>query len=186
MQLVTGQPVYVEDITPSDCLIIKLLRSPYASAVIEEIDVSKALAVPGIEVVYTYKDVPQDRFTVAGQTYPEPSAYDRLILDKRLREIGDPVAIVAGWDEDAVDKALKMIKVNMMSRNRCSISEKQRTIRYWFIRKITGALLCRWEPMQSVISWRMRKADTAMWMRLCRSVMRLWKEHSIASPITRP
>ena len=167
MQLVTGQPVYVEDITPSDCLIIKLLRSPYASAVIEEIDVSKALAVPGIEVVYTYKDVPQDRFTVAGQTYPEPSAYDRLILDKRLREIGDPVAIVAGWDEDAVDKALK-------------------TIRYWFIRKITGALLCRWEPMQSVISWRMRKADTAMWMRLCRSVMRLWKEHSIASPITRP
>ena len=111
MQLVTGQPVYVEDITPSDCLIIKLLRSPYASAVIEEIDVSKALAVPGIEVVYTYKDVPQDRFTVAGQTYPEPSAYDRLILDKRLREIGDPVAIVAGWDEDAVDKALKMIKV---------------------------------------------------------------------------
>lgn len=111
MQLVTGQPVYVEDITPSDCLIIKLLRSPYASAVIEEIDVSKALAVPGIEVVYTYKDVGQDRFTVAGQTYPEPSAYDRLILDKRLREIGDPVAIVAGWDEDAVDKALKMIKV---------------------------------------------------------------------------
>ena len=111
MQLVTGQPVYVEDITPSDCLIIKLLRSPYASAVIEEIDVSKALAVPGIEVVYTYKDVPQDRFTVAGQTYPEPSAYDRLILDKRLREIGDPVAMVAGWDEDEVDKALKIIKV---------------------------------------------------------------------------
>ena len=57
MQLVTGQPVYVEDITPSDCLIVKLLRSPYASAVIEEIDVSKALMVPGIEVVYTYKDL---------------------------------------------------------------------------------------------------------------------------------
>ena len=81
MQLVTGQPVYVDDITPSDCLVVKLLRSPYASALIRNIDTSKAYLVPGVEAVYTYKDVPNQRFTVAGQTFPEPSAYDRLILE---------------------------------------------------------------------------------------------------------
>ena len=48
---------------------------------------------------------------MAGQTYPEPSPYDRLILDKRLRFVGDVVAIVAGENEKAVEKALKLIKV---------------------------------------------------------------------------
>ena len=42
---------------------------------------------------------------MAGQTYPEPSPYDRLILDKHVRYVGDPVAIVAGENEQAVDKA---------------------------------------------------------------------------------
>jgi len=40
----------------------------------------------------------------------EPSPYDRLILDKHVRFIGDPVAIVAGADERCVDKAMKLIK----------------------------------------------------------------------------
>jgi hypothetical protein len=46
------------------------------------------LQVPGIECILTYKDVPDSRFTLAGQTYPEPSPYDRLILDQRLRYVG--------------------------------------------------------------------------------------------------
>lgn len=112
MALVTGKPVYVNDIAPKDCLIVKVLRSPHAHALIREIDVQKAFLVPGVEAVYTYRDVPQERFTLAGQTYPEPSPYDRLILDQRVRFVGDPVAIVAGKDEACVDKALKLIKVN--------------------------------------------------------------------------
>ncbi len=111
MALVTGKPVYTDDITPSDCLVVKVLHSPYAHAMIKEIDVEIAKKVPGIEAIYTYKDVPQKRFTMAGQTYPEPSPYDRLILDQRLRYVGDSVAIVAGETEKAVDKALKLIKV---------------------------------------------------------------------------
>lgn len=112
MALVTGKPVYVNDIAPKECLIVKVLRSPHAHALIREIDVQKAFLVPGVEAVYTYRDVPQERFTLAGQTYPEPSPYDRLILDQRVRFVGDPVAIVAGKDEACVDKALKLIKVN--------------------------------------------------------------------------
>ncbi|MEE1178465.1 MAG: molybdopterin cofactor-binding domain-containing protein, partial [Lachnospiraceae bacterium] len=69
------------------------------------------MKVPGIEAIYTYKDVPQNRFTMAGQTYPEPSPYDRLILDRHVRFHGDAVAIVAGESEKAVNKALKLIKV---------------------------------------------------------------------------
>ena len=94
--LVTGKPVYTNDIAPANCLIVKLLRSPHAHALVEEINVEEAMNVPGIECVLTYKDVPQSRFTTAGQTYPEFSPYDRLILEKRLRCVGDPVAIVAG------------------------------------------------------------------------------------------
>ena len=59
----------------------------------------------------TWEDVPHERFTTAGQTYPELSPYDRLILDQHVRYVGDPVAIVAGENEACVDKALKMLKV---------------------------------------------------------------------------
>ncbi|MGI6731013.1 MAG: xanthine dehydrogenase family protein molybdopterin-binding subunit [Anaerovoracaceae bacterium] len=111
MALVTGKPVYTDDITPDNCLIVKVLRSPHAHALIKDIDVSAAINLPGIEGVFTYKDVPKSRFTTAGQSFPEPSPYDRLILDQRLRYVGDAVAIVAGYDESSVDKALKAIKV---------------------------------------------------------------------------
>lgn len=111
MALVMGKPVYLDDVVPKDCLIVKVLRSPHANAIVEEVKKDVALKVPNIECIYTWEDVPQNRFTMAGQTYPEPSPYDRLILDKHVRYVGDPVAIVAGSDEKSVDKALKMIKV---------------------------------------------------------------------------
>ena len=113
MQLVTGQPVYMDDVIPQDCLIVKLLRSPHANAIVPEIDTSRALLVPGIEAIYTWKDVDQQgrRYTQAGQTYPEPSPYDRLVIDRHVRFAGDVVAILAGKDEKCVDKAMKLIKV---------------------------------------------------------------------------
>lgn len=111
MQLVTGKPVYMDDVAPKDCLIVKILRSPHANALIEDINIATAMKVPGIEVIYTWKDVPNVRFAQAGQTYPEWSPYDRLILDQHVRFVGDAVAIVAGENEACVDRALKMIKV---------------------------------------------------------------------------
>ena len=109
--LVTGKPVYTNDLAPKDCLIVKLLRSPHANAMIQEIKTDVAMRVPGIEAIYTWKDVPQQRFTIAGQTWPEPSPYDRLILDQHVRFVGDPVAIIAGENEACVERAIKMIKV---------------------------------------------------------------------------
>ena len=80
-QLLLGKPVFTNDIIPSDCLVIKLLRSPHAHALVEDINTDIAMKVPGIEAVYTWKDVPDKRFSIAGQTFPEPSPYDRLIQE---------------------------------------------------------------------------------------------------------
>lgn len=112
MQLLLGKPVYVEDIVPKDALAVKLLRSPHANAIVEEINVSVAKKVPGVVDIYTWEDVPKQRFAIAGQTYPEPSPYDRLILDRHVRFVGDVVAIIAAENEKAALKAMKLIKIN--------------------------------------------------------------------------
>lgn len=111
MALVTGKPVYTDDIAPKNCLVVKVLRSPHAHALINNIKTDAALRVPGIKCVLTHSDVPKTRFTTAGQTYPELSPYDRLILDRRVRFVGDAVAIVAGTTETAVDRAMRLVKV---------------------------------------------------------------------------
>ena len=109
--LLSGKPVYTDDLVPENALTVKLKRSPHAFAKIKNIDISKAMLVPGIEKIVTYQEVLQKRFTLAGQTFPEPSPYDRLILDEYVRFVGDPVAIVAGKDESCCQKAMKLIKV---------------------------------------------------------------------------
>ena len=60
MQLVTGKPVYMDDLAPADCLIVKLYRSPHANAMVERIDTSVAKKVPGIEAIFTWEDVDQN------------------------------------------------------------------------------------------------------------------------------
>ena len=113
MQLVTGQPVYVDDVTPRDCLCVKLLRSPHANAIVKSINKTAAMKVPGMEAIFKWEDVDQNgrRYTQAGQTYPEASPYDRLVIDRHVRFVGDVVAILAGADEKCVDKAMKLVKV---------------------------------------------------------------------------
>ncbi len=111
MSLVTGKPVYTGDLVPPNALRVKLLRSPHARANIISIDTSRAKLVPGVAAVFTWEDMPQSRFTTAGQTWPEPSPYDRLILDRHLRCAGDPVAIVAAETEEIARRAMRLIKV---------------------------------------------------------------------------
>ncbi|EEG77310.1 xanthine dehydrogenase family protein molybdopterin-binding subunit [Dethiobacter alkaliphilus] len=111
LAIATGKPVYTEDLAPANALIVKILRSPHAFAKIKAIDKTKAEKLAGVECVLTYEDVPAVRFGTAGQTYPEPSPYDRLILEDIVRYVGDEVAIVAAVDEETALKAMKLIKV---------------------------------------------------------------------------
>ena len=81
MQLLTGKPVYTDDVTPAGALVVKILRSPHANAIVKDINTDIAKKVPGVVDIFTWQDVPSKRFAIAGQTYPEPSPYDRLIID---------------------------------------------------------------------------------------------------------
>lgn len=109
--LAKGKPAYTDDLAPVNSLIIKVLRSPYPFARIKNIDTSKAESLTGVECVLTHKNVPKNILTRAGQGYPEPSPYDRYILDEYVRYVGDEVAAVAAVDEKAADEALKLINV---------------------------------------------------------------------------
>ncbi|KAF2955803.1 molybdopterin cofactor-binding domain-containing protein [Marinitoga sp. 38H-ov] len=109
--LVSGQPVYTDDLAPKNSLVVKILRSPHAFARIKNINTEKAKSLEGVECVLTYKNVPRNIFTRAGQGYPEPSPYDKYILDEYVRYVGDEVAVVAARDEFTAEKALKLLEV---------------------------------------------------------------------------
>lgn len=110
--LLSGKPVYTEDlIHHKDVLTIKILRSPHAFARIKSIKTDVAKKVKGVVDIYTYEDVPQNRYTISGESYPEASPYDQLILESTLRYVGDEVAVIAAEDEISAQKAMELIKV---------------------------------------------------------------------------
>lgn len=111
MGLIKGKPAYTNDLAPHNSLIIKVLRSPHPFAKIKNINTEKAENLAGVECVLTYKNVPRNIVTRAGQGYPEPSPHDKFILDEYVRHVGDEVAAVAAINEEIAEKALKLIDV---------------------------------------------------------------------------
>jgi putative selenate reductase molybdopterin-binding subunit len=112
MALATGQPLFTDDISFPNTLHIKILYSPHAHAIIEDIDTSEAEKIPGVKLILTYKNTPQVLHTTAGQGWPEPSPYDTCMFNKKVRYVGDRVAAVAAETEEIAYEALKHIKVN--------------------------------------------------------------------------
>ena len=111
MGLVLGKPAFTDDLAPRDALIVKVMRSPHAHANITKIDTHIAEGLPEIKCILTYENVGDVNFSRAGQGFPEPSPYDHRILNKTVRYIGEPVAVVAGHSEKAVDLAISKIIV---------------------------------------------------------------------------
>ncbi|KNF10211.1 putative hypoxanthine oxidase XdhD [Gottschalkia purinilytica] len=109
--LILGKPVYTDDLAPKNTLIVKILRSPHAFARIKSINTDIAKKVPGVECILTHEDAPKNRYTRAGQAYPETSPQDTYILDEYVRYVGDDVAIIAATSEESAEKAKKLIKV---------------------------------------------------------------------------
>lgn len=110
--LATGRALYTDDFEAPGLLHGKILRSPYANARIKSIRCARARALKGVEAVMTYRDVPRIPVTTAGQGYPEPSPYDKVILDNRVRFVGDEVALVVAVSESVAAAALDLIEVD--------------------------------------------------------------------------
>ena len=110
--LLAGRPVYTADLAPEDALVVKLVRSRHANALVTAVDAEAARAIPGVVAVFGPDDVPHHRFTLAGQSFPEPSPYDTVLLDRHVRYVGDEVAIVVAETAEAADAAVRAVKVS--------------------------------------------------------------------------
>ncbi|MDQ6433221.1 xanthine dehydrogenase family protein molybdopterin-binding subunit [Mesorhizobium sp. LHD-90] len=102
---VNGWHVYASDVRLPGMLVGRLLRSPHPHAAIRRIDVSAALAIPGVFGVITAADVPDVRFGVLVKD-------QTLFATDRVRFHGQPVAAVAARNEDIAERALAAIVVD--------------------------------------------------------------------------
>ena len=99
-------------------LFCKILRSHLPHALIKSIDISKALALPGVFAVITGKDLP-----ISYGILPVSQDEHALCIDK-VRFIGDPVAAVAAIDEDIAFDAMNLIEVEYEPLNTISSIEE--------------------------------------------------------------
>ncbi len=111
LALAQGKPLFADDIELRGMLHAKVLWSPHAHARIKNIDTRKAEALPGVHAVLCYKNAPRVIHTTAGQGWPEPSPYDIVMFDNKVRYVGDRVAAVAAETEEIAERALELIKV---------------------------------------------------------------------------
>ena len=112
VKLVQGKPAFTADFEKRDMLVAKVLHSPYAHALIKNIDTSEAEALEGVAAVLTWKDLPRVVYSTAGQSHPIPGPLDTFSLDKKVRFVGDRVAFVAAETAEIAEAALKLIKVD--------------------------------------------------------------------------
>ncbi len=112
VKLAAGKPVYTDDIEMRGMLHAALLTSPHAHARIRHIDTSRAKALPGVHAVLTYQDIPRVYYASGGQSYPNPLPYDQVSLDRKVRHVGDRVAVVAAETPEIAREALALIEVD--------------------------------------------------------------------------
>jgi len=110
-KLVRGERVFVEDRREEGSAVLKMLRSPHASAYIKSIDTAEAEKVPGVVTILTHKNTPDTWYTQAGQGFPEPSPYDRRLFGEKVNHVGDRVAAVVADSYEIAELALSKIKV---------------------------------------------------------------------------
>jgi len=100
--IVTGSAQYLDDITFPNILVGKVKRSPHAHAVITRIDKSRALALPGVKAVLTWEDIPD---------YRGGTPRNVRVLDRKVRCVGDAVALVAASTDEIAEEAVALIDV---------------------------------------------------------------------------
>jgi xanthine dehydrogenase molybdenum-binding subunit len=113
---VTGRALYTEDMYKPDMLVAKYFRSRIAHGRVTHIDVEKAKDLKGVEAIFTFEDVPGNKFATAGHPFSldpdHQDVSDRLLLTRHIRFMGDEIAIVVAQDSMIADTALERIAVS--------------------------------------------------------------------------
>lgn len=109
--LVSGDRLFVEDKVPPHTYAMHILRSPFAHAFVTSVDTSEAEKVEGVIDILTAFNTPDIPYMQAGQGYPEPSPYDRVLICRKVRHVGDRVAAVIAVDMETAIRASELIKV---------------------------------------------------------------------------
>ncbi|MGN9165006.1 xanthine dehydrogenase family protein molybdopterin-binding subunit [Tissierellaceae bacterium HCP3S3_D8] len=110
-QKATGALKFSGDLKFKDMLHCRILRSPYANAIVKNIDTSEAFKVKGVVDIITHEDVPKILSMHQFLHVPEIMWHDSYILEKHVRHVGDRVAAVAATSVEIAEEALKKIKV---------------------------------------------------------------------------
>jgi len=114
----TGQTKFADDIFLPRMLYCKILRSHHPHALIKNIDLTKALALPGVMAIITGRDLP-----IPYGILPVSQDEHALCIDK-VRFVGDPVAAVAAIDEDVAFDAMNLIEIEYEPLNTISSIEE--------------------------------------------------------------
>jgi len=124
---VTGKTRFTDDFAMPGMLQAKYVRSPIAHGLVKSIDTSAALAIAGVEAVFTHEDVPETYFPTAGHPFSldpdHQDVADRLLLTDHVRYHGDEVAIVVARDHLSAAKAVKAVIVEYEELPVCVTSE---------------------------------------------------------------
>ncbi|MFS0514184.1 molybdopterin-dependent oxidoreductase [Nostoc sp. UIC 10607] len=110
--IVSGKASYTGDISPSELLHLKVLRSPHPHARICKIDTQEAKALPGVVAIFTHEDVPRIPYTTAGHAEPVPDPLDHYLLDNKVRFVGDRIAAVVAESATIAEQACQLITVD--------------------------------------------------------------------------
>lgn len=124
---VTGKARYTDDFFMPGMLYAKYVRSPIAHGRVTSIDTKKALALPGVEAIFTHEDVPDILFATAGHPFSlDPDHMDiedRALLTGHVRCHGDEVAIVVARDQLTAEEAAHMVEVEYEELPVCVTSD---------------------------------------------------------------
>src|SRR5450432_2514406 len=105
---VSGASIFLDDLPPlAGELIAGLVPSPFAHGRLRKLDITPALSVPGVVAVLTHKDVP-------GHNLFGAAIKDELLLvEEEAVFLGQPLAIIAAQNRDALEQARRAVIVEM-------------------------------------------------------------------------
>jgi CO/xanthine dehydrogenase Mo-binding subunit len=108
---VTGRTQFYEDVSFPNMLHLKMVRSPHHHALIRKVDVAPALEVPGVVRILTYRDVPNNWYTILKLIGVEPDD-EPVLAEDRVRYRGEQVCAVLAETPQAATEGARRVAID--------------------------------------------------------------------------